>query len=156
MQGDFFFFFFQAEDGIRDIGVTGVQTCALPISTREDGASGVSSICPKPRIPYLLSLYARESGHSRIHRSCSGLPAEKCARTPAIRLLRARRPQRNPPENKQLPGERPDERTANRDTTLHRHGKGNSSLFVRACRTEIGDTPFLLREKRKPTAGEKE
>ena len=29
------FFFFQAEDGIRDIGVTGVQTCALPISTVE-------------------------------------------------------------------------------------------------------------------------
>src|SRR3712207_7475555 len=27
----FFFFFFQAEDGIRDIGVTGVQTCAIPI-----------------------------------------------------------------------------------------------------------------------------
>src|SRR5947209_19152430 len=27
-------FFFQAEDGIRDIGVTGVQTCALPISFR--------------------------------------------------------------------------------------------------------------------------
>src|SRR3712207_8354535 len=26
-------FFFQAEDGIRDIGVTGVQTCALPIWT---------------------------------------------------------------------------------------------------------------------------
>src|SRR3712207_6923483 len=25
-------FFFQAEDGIRDIGVTGVQACALPIS----------------------------------------------------------------------------------------------------------------------------
>src|SRR2546425_6048201 len=29
----FFFFFFQAEDGIRDKLVTGVQTCALPIST---------------------------------------------------------------------------------------------------------------------------
>src|SRR5699024_11344610 len=28
----FFFFFFQAEDGIRDRNVTGVQTCALPIS----------------------------------------------------------------------------------------------------------------------------
>src|SRR3712207_8751132 len=26
-----YYFFFQAEDGIRDIGVTGVQTCALPI-----------------------------------------------------------------------------------------------------------------------------
>src|SRR5438270_11164438 len=29
----FFVFFFQAEDGIRDLTVTGVQTCALPIST---------------------------------------------------------------------------------------------------------------------------
>src|SRR5260370_41200253 len=28
---DFCFFFFQAEDGIRDSSVTGVQTCALPI-----------------------------------------------------------------------------------------------------------------------------
>src|SRR3712207_4299949 len=34
----FFFFFFQAEDGIRDIGVTGVQTCALPIFTRSSTA----------------------------------------------------------------------------------------------------------------------
>src|SRR5690606_40107420 len=30
----FFLFFFQAEDGIRDFHVTGVQTCALPISKR--------------------------------------------------------------------------------------------------------------------------
>src|SRR2546430_3659044 len=30
--GSFYFFFFQAEDGIRDLTVTGVQTCALPIS----------------------------------------------------------------------------------------------------------------------------
>src|SRR5687768_18561126 len=33
----FFFFFFQAEDGIRDVAVTGVQTCALPISPRPHG-----------------------------------------------------------------------------------------------------------------------
>src|SRR5437764_11419777 len=31
------FFFFQAEDGIRDTSVTGVQTCALPISLRSSG-----------------------------------------------------------------------------------------------------------------------
>src|SRR5256886_9958539 len=31
-----FFFFFQAEDGIRDLTVTGVQTCALPISRTPD------------------------------------------------------------------------------------------------------------------------
>src|SRR5690606_41007166 len=30
------FFFFQAEDGIRDFHVTGVQTCALPISEKPD------------------------------------------------------------------------------------------------------------------------
>src|SRR3989475_8102007 len=33
------FFFFQAEDGIRDLTVTGVQTCALPISGAARGAA---------------------------------------------------------------------------------------------------------------------
>src|SRR5688572_31445297 len=32
------FFFFQAEDGIRDLTVTGVQTCALPIFQHSAGA----------------------------------------------------------------------------------------------------------------------
>src|SRR3712207_7158833 len=43
----FFFFFFQAEDGIRDIGVTGVQTCALPIygcTFRTRGSSYSASV----------------------------------------------------------------------------------------------------------------
>src|SRR2546421_4201537 len=35
----FFFFFFQAEDGIRDLIVTGVQTCALPIWFSRSSAS---------------------------------------------------------------------------------------------------------------------
>src|SRR6266478_1989090 len=44
----FFFFFFQAEDGIRDLTVTGVQTCALPISVKvshcgTERISGVAS-----------------------------------------------------------------------------------------------------------------
>src|SRR3989454_9774869 len=34
-----YFFFFQAEDGIRDYKVTGVQTCALPISPRHCGVA---------------------------------------------------------------------------------------------------------------------
>src|SRR3989475_10302194 len=34
------FFFFQAEDGIRDLTVTGVQTCALPISAFKLTADG--------------------------------------------------------------------------------------------------------------------
>src|SRR2546430_8263337 len=41
------FFFFQAEDGIRDLTVTGVQTCALPISGRahvyRGGPGGISN-----------------------------------------------------------------------------------------------------------------
>src|SRR5256885_10378832 len=36
-----FFFFFQAEDGIRDYKVTGVQTCALPICGQLAVSSGV-------------------------------------------------------------------------------------------------------------------
>src|SRR6266540_1088935 len=38
-----FFFFFQAEDGIRDRDVTGVQTCALPISRPAAEAAGAAA-----------------------------------------------------------------------------------------------------------------
>src|SRR5437763_2688325 len=51
------FFFFQAEDGIRDTSVTGVQTCALPISAglrrsarHRDAAPVPARGCP-PGIP---------------------------------------------------------------------------------------------------------
>src|SRR5688572_13226081 len=40
----FFFFFFQAEDGIRDLTVTGVQTCALPISSRLSASGNVPQL----------------------------------------------------------------------------------------------------------------
>src|SRR5204863_1497879 len=42
------FFFFQAEDGIRDLYVTGVQTCALPISSRHGGGVDNASQAPPP------------------------------------------------------------------------------------------------------------
>src|SRR2546430_3661733 len=44
----FFFFFFQAEDGIRDLTVTGVQTCALPISYRSPGGPPLRPASPSP------------------------------------------------------------------------------------------------------------
>src|SRR5690606_41710363 len=47
----FFFFFFQAEDGIRDFHVTGVQTCALPIFglvVRPDRRRGRGGGPPEP------------------------------------------------------------------------------------------------------------
>src|SRR3712207_2433346 len=52
----FYFFFFQAEDGIRDIGVTGVQTCALPISTTILGHA-------HPKVVEAISVQAHKLGH---------------------------------------------------------------------------------------------
>src|SRR2546427_952438 len=43
-----FFFFFQAEDGIRDLTVTGVQTCALPISSVEDTTTAAVPVTKPP------------------------------------------------------------------------------------------------------------
>src|SRR5437773_8224461 len=65
----FFFFFFQAEDGIRDRDVTGVQTCALPISlgaellvSERTGEGVVLDTTGRPvrewESPHLASIYA--------------------------------------------------------------------------------------------------
>src|SRR6266702_3812572 len=48
----FIFFFFQAEDGIRDGHVTGVQTCALPICRHLTGNAGVALFAA---VLYLIS-----------------------------------------------------------------------------------------------------
>src|SRR2546429_7932380 len=60
-----YLFFFQAEDGIRDVAVTGVQTCALPISYKAESAGrklcavdprGTSQTCVcGARVPKRLS-----------------------------------------------------------------------------------------------------
>src|SRR5688500_20280827 len=59
------FFFFQAEDGIRDYKVTGVQTCALPIygTTRSCSSSGTVARCSRrtPTISCGTSLSSSES-----------------------------------------------------------------------------------------------
>src|SRR2546427_5759456 len=49
------FFFFQAEDGIRDLTVTGVQTCALPISAqarvrRRCPSAGLLDVTQRPQV----------------------------------------------------------------------------------------------------------
>src|SRR5438874_5594322 len=71
-------FFFQAEDGIRDLYVTGVQTCALPISVhalfnggtlRDDAARPFNKACTGP----LARLWPQLSGRSeerRVGKEC--------------------------------------------------------------------------------------
>src|SRR3712207_8298323 len=58
----FFYFFFQAEDGIRDIGVTGVQTCALPIlEVSPESVSLTVTGLPSTPPASLISLAARST-----------------------------------------------------------------------------------------------
>src|SRR2546423_11715494 len=65
-----FFFFFQAEDGIRDKLVTGVQTCALPISS----LMKFSSECEPPRFRYprlLVSLLRYATAFAASSSACA-------------------------------------------------------------------------------------
>src|SRR3712207_9443921 len=69
------FFFFQAEDGIRDIGVTGVQTCAFPISpmavARFDVDPKQEKLTTGFPIPRHTPLFAStEQGHVCRFRTC--------------------------------------------------------------------------------------
>src|SRR5207302_6372491 len=61
-----FFFFFQAEDGIRDFHVTGVQTCALPISL------------PAVYVPHFIPLESGEQDGRRA--ALLQLPGERVQR----------------------------------------------------------------------------
>src|SRR2546429_4887975 len=55
------YFFFQAEDGIRDVAVTGVQTCALPIFSMQSGAPTFGT--PEPALVlYVMAALARRLG----------------------------------------------------------------------------------------------
>src|SRR5207302_6069757 len=75
------FFFFQAEDGIRDFHVTGVQTCALPIFGGH-GAPGVElahNVRSPEDVDALLADVVRASGHcARARRSEERRVGKEC------------------------------------------------------------------------------
>src|SRR3712207_493584 len=70
------FFFFQAEDGIRDIGVTGVQTCALPISAAADKitesavSTGQSDANAATHLTQIVLGYIQRSEERRVGKEC--------------------------------------------------------------------------------------
>src|SRR5256886_4137111 len=70
-----FFFFFQAEDGIRDLTVTGVQTCALPI---------FSSISAKAAYAWGSGYAAAKAGMLGLTRVTAAEGARKGVRVNAI------------------------------------------------------------------------
>src|SRR2546429_1799458 len=65
-----FFFFFQAEDGIRDVAVTGAQTCALPIGEKSFYVGSRPS--EKPRAPCANVRRRKVSSLDRRPRSGTG------------------------------------------------------------------------------------
>src|SRR2546429_3603063 len=86
-----YLFFFQAEDGIRDVAVTGVQTCALPISsllsrtfahqstaaTKSEFVSGLNAAPFHSTPPWIpgqkWTRWSRESGASTFSRVVVGI-----------------------------------------------------------------------------------
>src|SRR2546428_13691502 len=78
----FLFFFFQAEDGIRDLIVTGVQTCALPICVGEPAArAGDERIHPlRRRLRFRLERLHGKGGPAERLRVGLGEPARESAR----------------------------------------------------------------------------
>src|SRR2546422_1638091 len=65
----FFFFFFQAEDGIRDVAVTGVQTCALPISGHA-GTLGDDAAGCRREVARVLKRDLHRSEERRVGKEC--------------------------------------------------------------------------------------
>src|SRR5699024_11944912 len=61
-------FFFQAEDGIRDRNVTGVQTCALPIFRHDDGDVVGADVLDSPRdapsVPVVVGAASTDEGEA--------------------------------------------------------------------------------------------
>src|SRR5256885_13263327 len=81
----YFFFFFQAEDGIRDYKVTGVQTCALPISFEEGNVDRHSRFRISARAPYVQksradSYIVRFSLRIQVLQSCNTKTRSKIGR----------------------------------------------------------------------------
>src|SRR5205085_5007659 len=75
-----FFFFVQAEDGIRDLTVTGVQTCALPIS--ENFVPFVSTGIPQRQLTGLTGFTGLNSPRSRQNPVNPVNPVEKGSTSP--------------------------------------------------------------------------
>src|SRR2546427_6194362 len=87
------FFFFQAEDGIRDLTVTGVQTCALPISLRRELGDREKRLAPPMKAVLDAPAAPRELGselpHDQFDARFERHPARDVATHPRVGRQRA-------------------------------------------------------------------
>src|SRR5208337_2999176 len=89
-------FFFQAEDGIRDTSVTGVQTCALPIFGRASATRSSPSKGGRFRsllaVAWLGSMEARQAAAYFLSMSCgTGMLEKSGSPMKSVRSKKARR-----------------------------------------------------------------
>src|SRR2546430_11263914 len=79
-------FFFQAEDGIRDLTVTGVQTCALPIYGDADRVGGMDGRGGYVSTNQIISLLLH---HLVVNRKRSGRMIKALTTTSMVKIGRA-------------------------------------------------------------------
>src|SRR5206468_8600389 len=100
----FLFFFFQAEDGIRDLIVTGVQTCALPISASCRRPRPARGRGPGGAIPWAGSTPADRARATGGFSPCTPegcrTRARPCARCPCRPAADSRRRRRRTPASR--------------------------------------------------------
>src|SRR5690348_17569037 len=105
-----FFFFFQAEDGIRDGRVTGVQTCALPISGSAAGTASwsTSASCRSPWRSIDITSISESSAaiRSPMTRSRCSRSSAAIARSEERRVGKECRSRRSPDHEKKKKNER--------------------------------------------------
>src|SRR3712207_9024352 len=97
-------FFFQAEDGIRDIGVTGVQTCALPISGEMPASWNIEALKAQAVAARSYALATRKTGlfdqypdtRSQVYRGVAGEQGSSSSRSEERRVGKECRSRRSP------------------------------------------------------------
>src|SRR5256884_6837025 len=80
------FFFFQAEDGIRDVAVTGVQTCALPIfgePIESELAVTLEAFGRKPAVDFFVGFVAWMRPHGIAQAAAAGDLLKRGVKKPA-------------------------------------------------------------------------
>src|SRR5438552_11461194 len=119
-------FFFQAEDGIRDDLVTGVQTCALPISEGSESENGSASVTRRTTWP---SKYAR---------ACPSLGLPTCPAFPGWTIVKSDTAKRT------TTGSPPGTRAPSLGDRIVRVG---AAAFAVEAENDVASTPIRLKAR---------